>query len=272
MNIRSRLCRMVLLAAAGLCLSAVGSAQRTPAFASTVPAARVEHWQKRQADIARALQDSAALAAVRLVFVGDSITDFWLLDDDPWVKGRRFGRSVWNASFAGSEPANRALNIGISGDRTEHVLQRLLPVVQGGLGHLDAAALKPEFLVVMLGINNTWAAEEPVADSVFEGVRAVLLALRQRQPQARIVLQSILPTNDPQKNAQVVLPVNQRLRALTSAPPFAGQMLYLDLVPGFVDAQGRQIDSLFTDGLHPNEDGYRVWRDRLVPFLAAARR
>jgi lysophospholipase L1-like esterase len=32
-----------------------------------------------------------------------------------------------------------------------------------------------------------------------------------------------------------------------------------------------QISKLFTDGLHPNEAGYIVWRDRLVPFLAQLR-
>ena len=56
---------------------------------------------------------------------------------------------------------NRALNIGISGDRTEHLLFRLLPKSLGGLGHLDADALAPEFFVLMVGINNSYAAEPP---------------------------------------------------------------------------------------------------------------
>jgi lysophospholipase L1-like esterase len=241
-------------------------------FASTRPALRVEYWQHRQAAIDTALRDSASLAAVRLVFVGDSITDFWLLADNPWVKGQKNGRRIWDESFAGQPPENRALNIGISGDRTEHLLHRLAPAAQGGLGHLDPPSLKPEFLIVMLGINNTWAAEEPVADSVFEGVRAVLLRLHERQPGARIVLQSILPTSDPLKNAEVVRVVNQRLAALVASPAWAGFTVWLDLYPGFVDAAGVQLSALFNDGLHPNEAGYRIWRDRLLPFLAEQRR
>ena len=113
------------------------AAQAAGDFASTHPAPRVEYWQHRQAAIDAALRDSASLAAVRLVFVGQP-------------------------------PENRALNIGISGDRSEHLLQSLAP-----------------------------AAEEPVADSVYEGVRAVLLRLHERQPGARIVPQSILSTSDP---------------------------------------------------------------------------
>ena len=48
--------------------------------------------------------------------------DFWLQANDPWVPGRIHGRSVWDASFEGAVAENRALSIGISGDRTEHLL------------------------------------------------------------------------------------------------------------------------------------------------------
>jgi lysophospholipase L1-like esterase len=130
-------------------------------FVSTQPTPRVEHWQNRQSAIGQELQDRNRTAATRLVFVGDSITDFWRFDDNPWVSGQKYGRQVWNESFAGGTPQNLALNIGISGDRTEHLLHRITPSAVGGLGHLDAPGLKPDFLVVMLGINNTWAALWP---------------------------------------------------------------------------------------------------------------
>ena len=240
-------------------------------FASKRPAARVEYWQKRQATIDKQVADVASLPAVKLVFVGDSITDFWLLGDDPWIPGRLHGRAVWDASFGGAVPQNHALNIGISGDRTEHLLHRILPKAQGGLGQLDAEALVPEFFVLMVGINNSYAPEAPVADSVYEGVLAVMRALHARKPGARLLLQSILPTSEPARDAAVVRPVNQGLAALAKSPEFAGFTTWLDLFPSFVDAQGRQDPKLFVDGLHPSEAGYRVWRDRLVPALAAAR-
>ena len=129
--------------------------------------------------------DSARMAAVKLVFVGDSITDFWLMGDDPWIPGRMHGRKIWDESFGGAVPENRSLNVGISGDRTEHLLHRILPKTQGGLGQLDATALEPEFFVLMVGINNSYAAEAPVADSVYQGVVAVMRALHARKPRAR---------------------------------------------------------------------------------------
>jgi lysophospholipase L1-like esterase len=245
---------------------------RAADFASTRPAARVEYWQQRQATINAQVADAASLRAVKLVFVGDSITDFWLLGDDPWIPGRMHGRSVWDESFGGAVPQNLALNIGISGDRTEHLLFRILPKAQGGLGQLDAAALAPEFFVLMVGINNSYAAELPVADSVFEGVLAVMRALHARKPGARLLLQAILPTAEPPRDDAVVKPVNARLAALAKSPEFAGFTIWLDLYPAFLDAQGKQDARLFVDGLHPSEAGYRVWRDRLVPALAQVRK
>jgi lysophospholipase L1-like esterase len=257
----------LIVACAGLC--AAGAQARD--FASTRPAARVEYWQQRQAAIDAQLADAARLRAVKLVFVGDSITDFWLLGDDPWIPGRFHGRSVWDESFAGTVPQNLALNIGISGDRTEHLLFRILPKAQGGLGQLDAEALAPEFFVLMIGINNSYAAEMPAADSVYEGVLAVMRALHARKPGTRLLLQSILPTAEPARDDTVVKPVNRRLATLARSAEFAGFTTWLDLYPAFLDAQGKQNARLFVDGLHPSEAGYRVWRDRLVQALAAAR-
>jgi lysophospholipase L1-like esterase len=111
-----------------------------------------------------------------------------------------------------------------------------------------------------------------VVDSVAEGVRALLGALHESKPAARIVLQSLLPTDDAAKNSTVVRPVNQRIAALAQTPPLAGFTFYLDLYPAFVDSSGRQRAGYFvSDRLHPNEAGYRVWRDRLVAFLRKTR-
>jgi lysophospholipase L1-like esterase len=260
--------RLLITAFAGLLLL---TARGESEFLSTKPAARIDYWQQRQADITAELKERPDLPAVRLVFLGDSITDFWHLGPNPWFPTLRCGRAIWDESFAGRPPENLAINLGISGDRMEHVLFRLLPQAQGGLGHLDAPGLHPEFVILMIGINNTWAGETPLAESVFAGIKAVLTAVHERQPQATVILQSLLPTNDEPKNRDVVRPVNQQLVGLVASPPFAGYTRFLDLYPSFVDASGRQLSQHFNDGLHPSESGYRVWRDRLVPFLAEVR-
>ncbi len=240
-------------------------------FVSSKPQERVDYWQLRQAEITALLKDTPRLAPVRLVFLGDSITDFWHLGDNPWFPGQKCGRAVWDESFGGKPAENLSLNLGISGDRLEHILFRLLPQSAGGRGELDAAGLHPDFIVLMVGINNTFAAEDPMLESVFAGIQAVLTAVRKRQPSATVILQSLLPTNDETKNRDLVRPVNQRLAALADSAPFAGSVRYLDLYSAFVDASGKQLSQCFNDGLHPNESGYRIWRDKLVPFLSQVR-
>jgi len=240
-------------------------------FQSETPAPRVDYWQKREAEIVAEIAGTKDLSAVKLVFIGDSITDFWHLDENPWFKGKWMGKPVWDESFGVTAPQNRALNFGISGDRIEHVLFRLAPAASGGMGMLDRADLQPEFLVVMLGINNTFDGEEPLADSLFRGVKTAVETAHKAKPGAKIILQSILPTDDPAKNAQTVTVVNARLAALAKQSEYAPWAIYLNLYPSFVEASGAQRKELFVDGLHPGRDGYRVWRDRLIESLAIAR-
>jgi lysophospholipase L1-like esterase len=247
-------------------------AQAADGFASTKPTQRVEYWQKREADIAVQLRDTEALSKVKLVFLGDSITDFWQLDDNPWVTGQLFGKQSWDESFTGVPAENLALNLGISGDRTEHVLYRILPASAGGLGQLDAPELRPDVILVLIGVNNTWAEETPVVDSVVAGIVQVLAAAHARKPDAHIVLQSLIPTSDAVKNRDVLLPVNRRIADLAASPQFSAFVSYLDLYPLFADAAGQQVSGYFVnDGVHPNQTGYRIWRDRLVPYLLELR-
>jgi lysophospholipase L1-like esterase len=253
--------------------ASAASAAEKPSFVSESPLARVEYWQLRQQAINAALQDRAALPAVKLVFLGDSITDFWQLDENPWVRGQRFGLDSWQPAFVSGLPENRALNMGISGDRTEHVLYRIQPAAQGGLGQLDPPELDPEFIVLMIGINNTWAQEDPVVDSVVAGITRVLEAVHDRKPEARIVLQSLLPTNDPVRNRDVVVPVNARIVELVKRKPYSGYTVFLNLYPLFTDSAGNQKTGFFvTDGVHPNDAGYSAWSARLLPFLDQQRK
>lgn len=235
-------------------------------YNSEIPTARVDYWQKRAAEIDHKLADEQNLNSFRLVFVGDSITDFWHLDANPWFPGQYCGRAIWDESFGGAVPAQTALNLGVSGDRIEHVLHRLLPDAQGGGGWLDRRDLQPDTIFVMLGINNSFDSENPASTSLYRGVIAAVARIHERKPKARIVIQSLLPTDDVVKNRDLVLPVNAMLQHYEAD---AKGIEYLDLYPSFVDENGAQRRNLFNDGLHPSRDGYRVWRDRIIGLLHA---
>lgn len=247
-------------------LAVCGGAVAQSRFVAETPTARVDYWQKRAADIERTLAGPQSLRAVRIVFIGDSITDFWHFDANPWFPGKFCGRAVWQETFGGAVPALNAINLGVSGDRIEHVLYRLLPRKQGGGGWLDRADLQPERIFVMLGINNSFDAERPATTSIVKGVEATIARIRERKPAAQIVVQSLLPTDDDTKNRDLVIPVNAQLRAFAQQ---AAGTTYLDLYAAFVDEHGAQRRELFNDALHPSREGYRVWRDRVVAFLKA---
>lgn len=247
------------------------TAQVPGPFVSTQPTPRIEYWQRRLNEIDTRLANPESLAPIRLLFIGDSITDFWTMGENPWFPGATGGRAVWTESFAGKDPDDMGLNLGISGDRTEHVLQRILPKSQGGLGELDRPDLDPDVIVLLIGVNNSWDAETPAVASISEGVRAVVAAIHARKPRALIVLQSLLPTSEAVRNDQVVKPVNAVLEEFAKAGPQSAYVRYLDVYPTFLGADGQQNRAFYMDGVHPNESGYRAWRDRLAPFIARIR-
>lgn len=263
MNQRSILTAAISLAI-GLAIG--GDAAGQSRFVAETPTARVDYWQKRAADIEQTVRGPHSLRAIRIVFIGDSITDFWHLDANPWFPGKYCGRAIWDETFSGAAPGLKALNLGVSGDRIEHVLYRLLPKARGGGGWLDRQDLQPERIFLMLGINNSFDAERPATASIVRGVEATIARIRERKPAAQIIVQSILPTDDEAKNRDLVIPVNTQLRA------FAEQAVgtkYLDLYAAFVDDHGSQRREYFNDALHPSREGYRLWRDRVVAFLKA---
>jgi hypothetical protein len=84
---------------------------------------------------------------IDVLFVGDSITDFWLTT----------GREVWDKNF---EPL-KAANFGISGDTTQSALWRM----QNG----ELEGFKAKAIILMLGTNNINSAPN---DQIAEGQSA----------------------------------------------------------------------------------------------------
>ena len=265
----SRACLFGILAIPLLLLAfpQVGQAQ----FKATKPEARVEYWQSRLASMQTQLAEPSGLSSYRLVFLGDSITDFFLMGENLWFPGIKNGRTVWDSTFAGSTPGLKAINLGISGDRIEHMLHRIAPKAQGGLGQLDHPSLKPDYIIILAGINNSWASETPADASIVAGVKALVASVHARQPNARIILQSLMPTQEVSRTRDIVIPVNRELKAFAEQDAQKAYLTFVDLYPHFLNSDGRQNSAFFCDGLHPSEAGYQVWRDVLVKAIEADR-
>jgi lysophospholipase L1-like esterase len=255
--------RLLLLSIAAFCvfipanLSAQGTNEAVPSVASapgtnavventaTNPVPRDAGWVKRHEGFVQEAQKGG----IDLLFLGDSITDFW----------RYRGSNVWNQYYA----PRHAANFGISGDRTQHVLWRI--------DHGELDGIHPKVVVLMIGTNNTGKERDrqtprnTVPETV-AGVRAVVNDVRARLPDSRILLLAVFPRgtlDDPQR-AQVAL-VNTLIAKLDD-----GRMVkFLDIGPGFLDFDGTLPRSLMPDLLHPNAQGYRIWAEAMEPTLDA---
>src|SRR3954469_2965023 len=99
------------------------------------PEPRDAGWVKRH----EGFVETAKKGNVDVLFLGDSITDFWRRDQTDKQGG---GKKVFDANFA----QWRVANFGISGDRTQHVLWRLQ--------HGELEGIHPNVIMLMIGTNN----------------------------------------------------------------------------------------------------------------------
>src|SRR5580765_6752274 len=131
-----------------------------PVPSATEPAIKAENRHKEFLDV-------IAKGDIDLLFMGDSITDFWRRQDR--------GLDVWNKYFA----PLKAANFGISGDRTQHVLWR----EQNG----ELEGFKAKCIVLMLGTNNLSTGRNTNEETI-AGMKLVVGEIRTRQPQAKLLL------------------------------------------------------------------------------------
>lgn len=173
-------------------------------------------------------QEAKALAAGQgssqvSVLVGDSLS-LWFPPE--MLSGDRF----W-------------LNQGISGDTTTGILRRL--------SALDE--IRPDTIHVMAGINDLRRGATDA--EVVNNLRLIMQELKQKHPQARIIVHSILPTR------LAALPTDRirRINVAIAAATEEEGAFYLNLQPSFIDATGILNRDLTTDGLHLSVQGYERW-------------
>ena len=192
----------------------------------------------------------------QLVFLGDSITHGW--------EGK--GKAVWAKDWA----PLKAANFGIGGDRTEHVLWRL--------EHGNFDGLKPKAIVLMIGTNNTGhqgrpqkelngAVYECDAEQTAEGIKAIVAKLRQKCPDAKILILGIFPRGA-DKNDKF-RQQNEATNAIVKGFADGQKVFFLDVGAKFLEADGTLSKTIMPDLLHPNEKGYQIWSDAIKADVLA---
>lgn len=174
-----------------------------------------------------------ATKAPRVVFLGDSITGAWRLNE--YFTGRDF------------------INRGIGGQTTLQMIARF---------RQDVAALNPKAVIVLAGTNDIAAGID--ARQIEENLATIGDLAKAHG--IKVALASILPVSDYHKDADphfemtptrppaTIQAINSWLRGYCQMEGF----VYVDYYSVLVDAAGRMQSELSDDGLHPNAKGYRV--------------
>lgn len=179
---------------------------------------------------------------IDLLFVGDSITDFF-------GRGDR-GQDIWKQYYG----SRNAANFGSSGDTTQDVLWR---IENGELEGFEA-----KVIVLMLGTNNIGRNEN--AD-IAAGDKVILDQLRDQQPQAKILLLGIFPRGEPNSNARK--PV-AKINAILETYADDEHIFYLDAGDALLNPDGSFIEDSMADGVHPATKGYQLWAEAMETTLA----
>jgi lysophospholipase L1-like esterase len=174
---------------------------------------------------------SAAAGQERIVFMGDSITEFW---------------SIINVEYFTGKPY---VNRGISGQTTPQMLVRF---------RADVIALKPAAVVILAGINDIAGNTGPATLDMIKNNIFSMVELAKAN-QIKVILCSVLPAFDfhwkPNQNpAEKIIALNELLKNYA----FAKGIIYLDYYSAMVDERKGLLASYSNDGVHPNKAGYQV--------------
>ncbi len=245
-----------LVAVVAVCANALFAQAQTQAPSITAGAcaelaeakARLEAQERRLndwPDLARYREANAKVAAraegeQRVVFMGDSITDMWVLP-----------------KFGGFFPGRPYIGRGISGQTTPQMLLRF---------RADVIALRPMVVVLLAGTNDLAGNTGPITLEETEANLASMAELA-RANGIRVVLSSVLPVSnyahDRDGNAldmrtkrppEKILELNAWIRKYAAV----NEHVHLDYFPAMVDEHGLLKKELSEDGLHPNAAGYAV--------------
>ena len=180
---------------------------------------------------------------VDLLMIGDSITHWWEKE------GEKGGKKTWDKYYG----KRNAVNLAISGDRTEHVLWRL----ENG----NIEEISPKLAVLMIGTNNHMSSPPEVTA---HDIRLIVDKIRNKLPRTKVILLAIFPRGggDDDGARQKNMKVNKLIADLGD-----GDMIhFLSINDTFLNGRRLKHD-LIPDGTHPNAKGYAAWAEAMEPKI-----
>lgn len=236
-----RFSRLIALSSVSVfLLAAVVMAKDTQSDVAVTPASRPDPWwqQRHESMNARVKQGN-----VDLIMIGDSITHGW--------EGE--GKDVWAKYYA----KRNAVNLGIGGDQTSHVLWRL--------DHGNIDGISPKLAVLMIGTNNAGHTPHQQPEQIAAGVKAIVEKLRAKLPQTKVLLLAIFPrgANDNDELRQINSKTNKIIANLDDGQ----NVFFLDIGPKFLAADGTLSKEVMPDLLHLTPKSYQTWAEAIEPTV-----
>lgn len=202
------------------------------------PVPRAGGWMTRH----ESFNARVAKGNADVLFIGDSITQGW--------EGR--GKGVW-AKFYGKR---NAVNLGIGGDRTQHVIWRL--------DNGNVKNISPKAAVIMIGTNNS-GSNSP--EQIAEGVTVIVKQLREKLPKMKILLLAVFPRGE--NKADKRRQVNEGANAIFAKLDDGKSVFHLDIGEQFLEKDGTLTREIMPDLLHLSEKGYTIWAESIEDKLSA---
>jgi lysophospholipase L1-like esterase len=238
--------RCLLAAAMAVCLIPAFLVGQDKPNDAIIPAPRPGKQMERHEEFNKRVKQGN----VDLVFIGDSITQGW----------EGAGKNVW-AEFYGKR---NAVNLGIGGDRTQHVLWRL--------DHGNIDGINPKLAVLMIGTNNSGSN---TSEQIAEGVKLIVEKLRSKLPNTKVLVLGIFPRADnfdANKNktekgtpSDAKRKVNEGANEIIKKLADNKMVFYMDIGPKFLEPDGTLSREIMPDLLHLNEKSYRIWAESIEP-------
>lgn len=242
-------------------LRAILRATGFPQAITTTPTPSVEfrsgagwHGDSWRTQMQKMRKLAAANPDLPIVFFGDSITQGLTGSRDRLAKPN--GTRAFDKAFG----KRGAISLGLSGDRTEHLLYRIK--------HGALQELTPKSIVLQIGVNNLVTGKH-TAGEVLDGLSAILTSLRKHQPQAMILVCGPFPsgklssrvrqaTNHIQTTYNKHWSIDSDLELHT---------VFRDMRSVFLNDDGTFNENMRNDCIHITPKGQHAWMQAIKPLV-----
>jgi lysophospholipase L1-like esterase len=176
---------------------------------------------------------------IDILWLGDSITEFWKLDENKKVYEEYFGQY-------------KSYNFSIRGDCTQHLLWRI--------ENSNFSNISPKIVILLIGANNWMDTAQNTAIGVIENAKAI----RRMLPNSKLILLGIFPQKiSPEDPIRIKIDAtNEILSKFKQENTF-----YYNIGNIFVAAGGIIPQKIMPDFLHLSEEGYKKWAEVLSGII-----